>query len=68
MIDVHLTIINASLERPRRHLWRLGLLVLVVIPFLPEIVIYLAAALAEIMGCQPDQCESVPAWRPRGRC
>jgi hypothetical protein len=45
----------AGIERSRRYLWRLGLLLLVVIPFLPEIVIYLTVALAEIMGCQPNQ-------------
>ena len=47
--------IKQSLEHSRHHLWRLGLLLLVVVQFLPEIVIWLTAALAEIMGCQLDQ-------------
>jgi hypothetical protein len=38
-------------------LYRLGLLLLVVIPFLPVIIILVIAFLAELKGCRPDQKE-----------
>jgi len=40
---------------PRRHRWRLALLVLVVLPFLPELAIYAVGALAKLNGCVADQ-------------
>lgn len=43
------------LERSPRYLARLVLLLLLAIPLLPEIVIGIAAALAGLMGCRPDQ-------------
>lgn len=42
---------------PRRRWWRLALLLLVVLPFLPEIAIYAVGVLARIKGCVPDQKE-----------
>jgi hypothetical protein len=48
------TVATSKHGAPRR-LWRIALLVLVVLPFLPEIAIYAAAALAKIMGCQLEQ-------------
>jgi hypothetical protein len=36
-------------------LYRLALLLLVIIPFVPEILIFVVAAVARLMGCQPDQ-------------
>jgi hypothetical protein len=44
-----------SLERSHRYSARLLLLLLVAIPLLPEIVIWVVAALAGLVGCQPDQ-------------
>jgi hypothetical protein len=44
-----------SLERSHRYSARLVLLLLVAIPLLPEIVIWAVAALAGLVGCQPDQ-------------
>jgi hypothetical protein len=38
-----------------RHLWRLALLLLVLLPFLPELAIYAATALAKMKGCAVDQ-------------
>jgi hypothetical protein len=35
---------------------------LVIIPFLPEIVIWITATLAEIMGCRPDQKDTCLIW------
>jgi len=37
-----------------QRLWRLAVLLLVLLPFLPEIVIYAVSALAKINGCQVD--------------
>jgi len=42
-------------RHPRRHFWRVVLLLLLIIPSLPEIAILVAAALAGIMGCELDQ-------------
>lgn len=44
-----------SFEHPRRHLRRLMLLLLLIIPLVPEIVIYLTAAVARLVGCQLNQ-------------
>jgi hypothetical protein len=41
-----------SVTRPRRSWWRLALLLLVVVPFLPEIAIYAVTGLARITGCE----------------
>ena len=46
---------SVSIAHSRRHFWRLSFLLLVVVPFLPEMAIYVVAALAKAMGCQPDQ-------------
>ena len=46
---------RASREPPRRHKARFAFLLLVIIPFLPEILIWAAATIAELKGCQPDQ-------------
>lgn len=56
-IRLRLTKMTTDTPTPpsQRHFWRLAFLLLVVAPFLPEIVIYLTAALAKIMGCQLDQ-------------
>src|ERR1700722_8068034 len=43
------------LEHSRCRRWRLVLLLLVVISLLPEIVMGVTVAFAEITGCQPDQ-------------
>lgn len=44
-----------STQHSRRLLWRLLLILLVVLPFLPEIAIYLVSALAEAGGCKPGE-------------
>ncbi|MBC9879390.1 hypothetical protein G8O24_18785 [Bradyrhizobium sp. INPA01-394B] len=49
--------IKQSLHQSNRYLWRLLSLLLIVIPFLPEIVIVSTAAVAEIMG-----------WDQKGVC
>ncbi|KJC47721.1 hypothetical protein UB31_18370 [Bradyrhizobium sp. LTSP849] len=41
----------------RRHWWRLALLLLVVLPFLPELAISVVGGLAKIGGCVVDQKE-----------
>jgi hypothetical protein len=46
-----------SAKHSHRHLARLALLLLVVIPFVPEIVITATAGLARLTGCLPDQKE-----------
>src|SRR5580704_12424031 len=38
----------------RRPWWRLALLLLVALPFLPEILVWAVAAIATIKGCQID--------------
>lgn len=40
---------------PRRHWWRLALLCVVVLPFLPELAIYAIGGFARINGCVADQ-------------
>lgn len=40
-------------EQSQRHRWRVALLVLAIIPLLPEILIWIIAALARLKGCQP---------------
>lgn len=40
---------------PRRRLYRLALLVLVIVPFIPEIIIIGTIAVAKLMGCEPEQ-------------
>lgn len=47
-----------SIRRPHPYLARLALLLLVVIPFIPEIVITATAALGRLSGCLPDQKEA----------
>ena len=42
---------------PRRHWWRLALLLLVVLPFLPELAISAVGGLAKVNGCVADQKE-----------
>ena len=42
---------------PRRIWWRLALLVLVVLPFLPDLAIYAVGGLAKVNGCVADQKE-----------
>jgi len=49
---------HVSTRESRRHFWRLSFLLLVVVPFLPEITIYLVAALAEVKSCQADQANT----------
>jgi hypothetical protein len=44
-----------SVKHPHYHLARLALLLLVVIPFIPEIVVTATAALGRLKGCLPDQ-------------
>jgi len=39
----------------RRHFWRLAFFLLIVVPFAPEITIYLVQAFAKVAGCQLDQ-------------
>jgi hypothetical protein len=39
----------------RRHFWRLSFLLLIVVPFLPEVTIYAVGTFAKLMGCQLDQ-------------
>jgi hypothetical protein len=41
-------------RQPRRRLWRLSLLVLVILPFLPEVAIYAVMGLAKARGCTLD--------------
>lgn len=41
-------------KESRRHGWRMALLLLVVLPFLPEIIIYATAAVAKAGGCLVD--------------
>jgi hypothetical protein len=41
----------------RRRGWRLALLLLVVLPFIPEFVVYAAAGLGKLVGCQIDQAK-----------
>jgi len=55
-----------SPAHPRRNGWRLALLLLVAVPLLPEIVIWIVAALARLKGCHPGDASvcligSVPA-------
>jgi hypothetical protein len=50
-----LEMFRMSPDPSRRHWWRLALLVLVTIPFLPEIAITAIALLARALGCEPDQ-------------
>jgi hypothetical protein len=50
--------ITKSPKHSHRYLARLGLLLLVVIPFIPEIVIAVAGAFARLTGCLPDQKEA----------
>lgn len=45
---------SRSHKHPHRR-WQLLLLLLVLIPFVPEIMIGIAAGLAKLGGCQPDQ-------------
>jgi hypothetical protein len=49
---------TTSAKHSHHRLARLVLLLLVVIPFLPEIVISATAALARLMGCLPEQKEA----------
>jgi hypothetical protein len=52
------TMISRTLEEsrhPRRGFWRVVLLLLLIIPSLPEIAILVTSALAKIMGCEPGQ-------------
>jgi hypothetical protein len=49
--------IKQSPDHPRRHFWQIALLLLVIIPFLPEITILVTAAVADIMG-----------WNQKGVC
>ena len=42
-------------HHPRRRFWRVVLLLLLIIPSLPEIAILVTSALAKIVGCAPDQ-------------
>jgi len=49
---------KSSLQRSHRYWRRLLFLLLVIIPFVPEIVIYATAAIARLGGCTPDQEES----------
>src|ERR1700712_1362766 len=46
-----------SAKHSHRYLARLALLLLVVIPLIPEIVITATAGLARLMGCVPDHKE-----------
>jgi len=39
----------------RRHFWRLSFLLLIIVPFLPEITIYGIDVLAKLNGCHLDQ-------------
>jgi hypothetical protein len=49
-----------SLERSRRRPWRWPLLLLVTVPLLPEIFIWVVAAIAGLAGCKPSlACEDV---------
>jgi hypothetical protein len=41
-------------ERSARNFWRFALLLLLVTPFLPEIMIGITVGLAEIRGCRPE--------------
>lgn len=50
--------VNRSNTDSRRHFWRLSFLLLIVVPFLPEIIIYLVQASAKIVGCQLEQKEA----------
>lgn len=43
--------------KPRRIWWRFALLVLVVLPFLPDLAIYAVGGLAKVNGCVADQKE-----------
>ena len=47
-----------SAKLSHHHLARLALLLLVVIPFIPEVIIFTVAALARLMGCVADQKEA----------
>lgn len=46
---------NAPNSDYRRHFWRLSFSLLIIVPFLPEIAIYIVAAIAKLMGCQLEQ-------------
>ncbi len=46
---------TASHERKTSRWTHLGLLVLVIIPFLPELAIWIVAGFAKVMGCRPEQ-------------
>ena len=45
--------------RSQRRAWRLLLLALIILPFLPEITIYVAAALAKAVGCRLDDSDDL---------
>lgn len=47
-----------SFEHPLRHLRRLVLFLLLIVPLVPEIVIYATVALARLMGCHLNQKEA----------
>lgn len=55
--DTGADMIAKSATRSHRVLARIALLLLVAIPFIPEIIITLVSALACLMGCRPDQAE-----------
>lgn len=46
---------NLSTASSHRRFWRSAFLLLVALPFLPELLIGVTAVLAKMMGCQPDQ-------------
>jgi hypothetical protein len=51
-VQIRLTDDGKATASPHSRLWQLTLLFLVVLPFLPEIVIYAVSALAKTNGCQ----------------
>jgi hypothetical protein len=48
---------NCVDEPSGRHLHRLGFLLLVTVPFIPEIAIYGLIGIARVKGCQPEQTD-----------
>src|ERR1051325_8069743 len=46
---------NEAPGHSRRYWYRLALLLLVIIPFIPELVIFGTIVIAKLMGCEPEQ-------------
>jgi hypothetical protein len=50
----------------RRRFWQIALVVLVVLPLLPEIVVLGASAIADLSGCRVDDATTDTGGRPTG--